>query len=424
MKLYEEVDLDESPCIFPRCGHVFTVDCLDGWMELSKHYEMDSADRPMKLSGSSEPFSYEELKMCPDCRGSLRDIARYGRIVRRALLDESTKKFIAWSNRAYVPLAKRLQSEQGALITTADTARLPRGKLLLERSRQSQIYTVREIKSNGRYQRLLVLRKDINDFRQKVAREEQPFQRVRDMVESVRRRAVFEEEIPAFEFDQTILQTRGHLLAMALMLRCDLIAITDVVKVWHGMPASLNKPSLEVNFAANRIDCGLLTDTAEKSMNRLQQVESHVFWATFAALECNVMYGEAGDRPNDVRTMEEMKRVAHSRLDMAKELCKKFPGQTQSVAEEVDDARRMLNESTYSSEMRMVVAAMATEFSGTGHWYRCVNGHPFTIGECGAPMETAQCPQCGERIGGSGHQAVAGVEHAADIERDFANLRT
>lgn len=49
------------------------------------------------------------LPTCPSCRESLRHVNRYGRIVREALLVESTKKFINWSNSRHVPLAQRLQ---------------------------------------------------------------------------------------------------------------------------------------------------------------------------------------------------------------------------------------------------------------------------------------------------------------------------
>ena len=71
----------------------------------------------------------------------------------------------------------------------------------------------------------------------------------------------------------------------------------------------------------------------------------------------------------------------------------------------------------------MVVAAMQGEFSGTGHWYRFENGHPFTVGECGMPMQVARCPQCDAPIGGSNHRPAAGVVHASDIERDFGSMQ-
>jgi hypothetical protein len=88
----------------------------------------------------------------------------------------------------------------------------------------------------------------------------------------------------------------------------------------------------------------------------------------------------------------------------------------------------MLRGSTFYSlvtnkEMEDVVNAMAREFGGTGHWYRCRNGHPFTVGECGGPMVESVCPQCGEPIGGRNHNAAEGVTRAADLEEEFGNMR-
>ena len=65
---------------------------------------------------------------------------------------------------------------------------------------------------------------------------------------------------------------------------------------------------------------------------------------------------------------------------------------------------------------------MAYDFRGTEHWYYCENGHPFTIGECGMPMETSQCPQCGSPIGGLDHRVVGGVRAATDLDRQFGGL--
>ena len=36
-------------------------------------------------------------------------------------------------------------------------------------------------------------------------------------------------------------------------------------------------------------------------------------------------------------------------------------------------------------------------------WYKCPNGHPYIIGECGLPMEESICPECKEKIGGRDH---------------------
>ena len=41
-------------------------------------------------------------------------------------------------------------------------------------------------------------------------------------------------------------------------------------------------------------------------------------------------------------------------------------------------------------------------------WYKCPNGHLYTVGECGRPMEESSCPQCKEKIGGRNHIPSSG----------------
>jgi len=63
------------------------------------------------------------------------------------------------------------------------------------------------------------------------------------------------------------------------------------------------------------------------------------------------------------------------------------------------------------------------ELTNRNDRYYCSNGHPFTIGECGMPMEEARCPNCEAPIGGHNHEAVAGVVRAADLDEQVRNLR-
>jgi hypothetical protein len=47
---------------------------------------------------------------------------------------------------------------------------------------------------------------------------------------------------------------------------------------------------------------------------------------------------------------------------------------------------------------------------GTGGWYTCQNGHLYSVGQCGRPMERGRCPVngCGAVVGGEHHNPVAG----------------
>jgi len=420
---YGEVDLLESPCVFLPCGHIFTVESLDGVMAMADYYDIDAmTGMPTAIKGNSSDPSSEEMKNCPDCRGSLRLLPRYGRVVRRALLDESTKKFISWSNRQYLELAEPMQSHQEDLMTSL--ASVPRliGKVNLKApsSHLSKLYRLARV--GNRYRPLFALYQKIDSFIDKTAANEQPFKRVHDIVEALRRRRLDAgEAVDAFDFDQSLLQTRGNLLATALAIRCEVIAVSDFVKVFDTRRRARDPFSLEVDFSHNRDSCETLISLATITHAPLQQTEGHIFWAHFAALECLVI--ELHDDDSRPELVADIKTKANEHLKHARELCATFPRQTSSVSAEVEDVGRMLRDSGYRSEMKMIVAAMQAEFSGTGHWYRCENGHPFTVGECGRPMEESRCPQCDAPIGGQNHQAADGVRHATDIEQDFGDMR-
>ncbi|XP_034245778.1 NFX1-type zinc finger-containing protein 1-like [Thrips palmi] len=66
-------------------------------------------------------------------------------------------------------------------------------------------------------------------------------------------------------------------------------------------------------------------------------------------------------------------------------------------------------------ELHTIVAALKM---GAGHWFRCPNGHPYCITECGGAMEEADCPVegCGARIGGGNHQLRRDNTLAGDID--------
>uniref|UniRef100_A0A669EGJ6 RING-type E3 ubiquitin transferase n=1 Tax=Oreochromis niloticus TaxID=8128 RepID=A0A669EGJ6_ORENI len=58
--------------------------------------------------------------------------------------------------------------------------------------------------------------------------------------------------------------------------------------------------------------------------------------------------------------------------------------------------------------------AVAQQAMGHLQWYHCPNGHPCTIGECGQPMQTSHCVDCGAVIGGNDHRPVPGFRIVGD----------
>ncbi|KAL7925000.1 hypothetical protein ACQKWADRAFT_284759 [Trichoderma austrokoningii] len=429
MKEYHEVDLDEEPCIFPDCGHFWTITSMDGLMGMAAHYDMDMDGHPIRLSKASEPFSLDDsgIPVCSICRGSLRTIARYGRIVRRAMLDESTKKFIEWSHGQYLLLASRLLNEQEKLgqqqqKTEAASSAVKGGKLRHYAPRLRQLRELEKIANDGRYSSIIDLWRNIGVYSSDVRREQQPFQRVADLVLFANRQNKTRGE---FRFDDTINQIKGSLLADTLLLKCDLAILFDFRRL--AKDRALELAELKLDLSSHWSDAINLIELSHEYVYSREEVQGHIFAVQLCIL-CSSFNKITTMWAANKQSIENLKEEALDHIQRARVLMETYRS-TAIFEDEISRLEIMVSDGIYRpvtpEEMRAVYKAMSRELMGTGHWYVCENNHPFTIGECGMAMEEARCPECGARIGGRNHQAVAGVRHASEIEnlaRDMNGL--
>ena len=435
---YAELDLDESPCLIPTCGHILTLESMDGHMDMSKYYTMSSdnnIENPIiGLKSSSVPFSTSDLKNCPLCRKPLRNINRYGRIVRRAWIDEATKKFIVWANAQFVPLASRMEQAEAKLQNPGAENQTIKSPLLdhaalsqaldrlslepvrLTGSRDQQIHAVLKAqKTNARYKDISLVRTDIKHFLRKVDEAEQPISRIHALVQDARKHRGVKTEVTDIP---SVLQVRNRLLATVLLFRCDYSILFNSITDRGGTASGVSFQDCRINLAVNRKDCEDLIQDSRSRHQPAQEVEGLLYYSRFVALE----RGRSINLSNaDMSTLVDR---AYDHLHLARAICKIHPGQTAGMLSEVSEAEKMLRDATFyapvtNAEKAAVYAAMAQSFQGTGHWYYCANGHPFTVGECGMPMQTARCPQCGATVGGTHHEPAAGVTRAADLEAEF-----
>ena len=257
---YVDTDLNENPVIVPSCGHLLTVESMDGHMQMASFFELSSTD-PLHIEGlksNPKPFEAADLKGCPLCRMPLRNINRYGRIVRRAFIDEATKKFIVWANSTFVPLAQRLADIEGNLAyakessTTITLPRFDTATIQLKGDPELQITKVKTlIGKENRYKGLFQLRSNIRKFQIRVREKEQPFSRIFDLVQGARDRGVYTN----FDDAPEILQTRSHHLATALLLRCDHLMLLEFLTLFkdkHAGQALGAARVIEVDFQSHR----------------------------------------------------------------------------------------------------------------------------------------------------------------------------
>jgi hypothetical protein len=163
----EHESLDEDPIIFLSCGHFYTMSTLDGHMDLKSAYEINDDG---KILGPRN-FARTEMKACPECRAPLRNIHRYNRVVKGALLDEATKRFMAYAGNLQIGLLEKVQEKEqkledlvnefALLATTTNTAPV------------SKTQKIRDYKRKAIEAEL-----EVANFIAKVSQAEQPYGKV------------------------------------------------------------------------------------------------------------------------------------------------------------------------------------------------------------------------------------------------------
>ncbi|KAH9007625.1 hypothetical protein EDB83DRAFT_2236280 [Lactarius deliciosus] len=84
----DEIDLSSDDIserlIRLECGHIFTVETLDGHCNMSEYYESDAMG--VFTAMKAPPVNFQTPPSCPACRGPITAL-RYGRVTKRANLD-------------------------------------------------------------------------------------------------------------------------------------------------------------------------------------------------------------------------------------------------------------------------------------------------------------------------------------------------
>lgn len=441
---YGEANLDEDPCLVPDCGHLLTMSSMDGIFGLTDHYETDNDGTIIALKRSSVPFSAEGIKGCPVCRGSLRNINRYSRIIRRSAIDEATKRFISWSNAEFIGHANRLHSIQEQFAADQDIAQLrgdgdwrttPDSELnrqsdtmILKGHRGQVMADFSRIKClKSRHKQPYILRRKLNKFLHEVQESEQPFVRVWDLVQNRRRRDLSGHVNSDLVYDPTVVQLRASLMSLSLSIRFDITIIADALslrKKMNGLGPRYHWGAidLDVDFSKLRAECLDLVERLAAHQQHRLEIDTRVSFAHLAALERSAIAGSP-----KVDRLSYLRELGLEQLKYARQIHARHPGQTEGMMEGLDAVELMLNDGTFynavtSEEQRAIYKAMSAEFRGTGHWYTCANGHPFTVGECGMPMQQTRCPYCGSPIGGQHHQPAEGVRSLDEVEAAMGNM--
>ncbi|KAJ5470393.1 hypothetical protein N7530_007750 [Penicillium desertorum] len=426
-KCYSEINLNESPIVRLGCGHFFTSESVDGLVGLDEVYTRDRSGKFDGLRDVSASLA-SIIPSCPDCKQPIRQFVtkRYNRVINRAVMDETCKRFLTKGRIDLEALDSRLNALAGALVAKDTTARP---------------ISLTKAQINTRYGAFVQLAKEAAVLSKMMDTEHQPAKRLKDAIASRQKPSDDEATTVSSQLERLTISTPRPDNQITLGAR--LISIKAREFVLHDKFRLLNSNTkIEETILIVQLnqltipfleDCqDLIIQAKGGSFSRI------VIIATLAFAKISELFGwYHGTHPVPGKDETDLKRgknpgpesrdnrrnTAREFLADALHLCDEL-GNCEELREKVQEMNRLFEETRYEEitpeELASIKIAMVGGRGGiatnSGHWYNCINGHPFAIGECGMPMELAKCPECGARIGGQNHQVVEGVSRAEHME--------
>ncbi|KAJ5670147.1 uncharacterized protein N7477_005510 [Penicillium maclennaniae] len=118
-KTYSEINLDESPIIVLGYGHFFTIESVDGMVGLDEVYTRDKNGKFDGLRDVSASLA-STVPSSPDCKLPIRQFVtkRYNRVINRAVMDETCKRFLTKGHADLERLQSRLNDIEARLTST------------------------------------------------------------------------------------------------------------------------------------------------------------------------------------------------------------------------------------------------------------------------------------------------------------------
>ncbi|KAJ5926867.1 hypothetical protein N7516_008640 [Penicillium verrucosum] len=367
------------------------------------------------------------IPSCPDCKQPIRQFVtkRYNRVINRAVMDETCKRFLIKGRSDLEALDSHLNALTDAIVAKDTTATLP---------------GLAKAQIKNRYTAFVRLSKEATSLSKMMDIEHQPTKRLKDAI-ALRQRSSDDEAISISDQLET-LRISTPTPDNQITLGARLISIKAGEFVLHDKFRLLNsntkveEPILDVRL--NRLtilfleDCqDLIIQAKGGSLSRI------VITATLMFAKVSELFGwyhqthppatngktDQKGQSTALESRDNRRNTARGFLADALHLCDEL-GNCEALREKVEEMNRLYEDPRYEEvtpeELASIKIAMVDGRGGmatnSGHWYNCINGHPFAIGECGMPMELARCPECGAHIGGHNHQAVEGVSRAEHME--------
>ncbi|KAK6355702.1 hypothetical protein TWF718_000095 [Orbilia javanica] len=376
----------------------FEFESPEGW-KITRRY----------LQESSTP----KIPRCPDCRAPHTTSARYNEVVKKAQLQNAIRQFTLASNDRLIELVRKVNLLQDTLDSSRDAFRATDRKKLF-----------------GRYKTFNSIKSTLMAYNKQVIVDEQPYQRVYELAAFACRNFNLSPE----DYNPSVVQYRFGIegayqeVRLTSIRACDM----DIIAGGASVPDQLRKVIWrKIAMDANEgVSNGRkLVDICRERKQQLIEIQTRIVVARLMALAIKHRDETKDGNSTAIEGRDVAELIAETVEDLEECLgiCELIPS-CRRLRGDIEEAIRVIQGGTFYSvvtdrEMKQIYEAMANEFRGTGHWYVCPNGHQFTVGECGMPMVTGACNECGAQIGGQDHRSAAGVRADTTLEVRMRGMR-
>ena len=385
-KTYGAINVDDTPIVVLGCGHFFTAESLDGHARMSEVYAANRVGELTDLKDISGAM-VEKVPSCPDCNCPIRQFAtrRYNRVVNKAVMDETSRRFLVSGREKLGVLGDRLAKIVESLqkLREEGNEEIPQG-------------------SRG-YKDAADLGQDAAELRDLTRSQNQPAKKLFDAIlTQEKNRQSIDDELsklslespppPAPVFDGQI-----YLGAWLIQIQAWGIVLHDAFEMGNKDTSGVDRYYTSTSDDGSGPAFSFLKDCRkfidEATAHRLPRL---VIPATICYCRTAVYFLRRGspsllgrsvtiDQQAESSTSVHYLETARELLSKALELCDSLGGHDSHRAL-LETIQKSFDGPYYSEitreEQKAIKEAMLTGRdslrSHAGHWYNCANGHPVS----------------------------------------------
>lgn len=399
MSRYADIDLNESPIVILSCGHFFTTETLDGLVGLKDVYSLDATTGFFNGLIENAELS-PSVPKCPNCREPVKQYAiqRYNRLINKAVIDDMSKRFIVNGQQELQQIEGQLEDVRKELEKSRRSV-VPASAINIcgEEAHELTMQYINDGIKNRSADTVRLLNA-VKAFRRRMDVQHQPTYTLHQAtLHTIARDDSLDAELAKFTIDSSEKSTKRDrdqcitLGGSLLEIKVRFLVPEDSFEIMRAVSLKHLRSTVPLSFPAGspvaktdqflKDTEKLIGDCIRESLPKLA-VEAILHYARVTQSFGGAQSGQNNNRAKAT----DYRNFAKTLLKTANKLCEHSFRDRNNLRQAVIAATKMLDKEFYEAvsgeELESIKKAMVSGRGGiathSGHWYKCVNGHPVS----------------------------------------------